>query len=207
MLSIYRDKIKPVDEVNYLISLTDGFPEKHIKKWQRLNYVNSEYVYVVLNGEFEYRRIYDDLCLFTARNPFMFGITSIFNDVGHVYGLARSELIVRMIKKSEFIALLTQANAWSQMTKILTWYLLVANKRDDILVARSAYDVIREFLLEINDLIILGQHKINIYDYIQEYTNLARSTIVKILSELKRGEYIEVDKGHLIKINSLPVKY
>jgi hypothetical protein len=137
----------------------------------------------------------------------MFGITSIFNDVGHVYGLARSELIVRMIKKSEFIALLTQANAWSQMTKILTWYLLVANKRDDILVARSAYDVIREFLLEINDLIILGQHKINIYDYIQEYTNLARSTIVKILSELKRGEYIEVDKGHLIKINSLPVKY
>lgn len=45
------------------------------------------------------------------------------------------------------------------------------SKRDDVLVARSAYSVVREFLYEINDLIVQQQRDINVYDYIQEYTN------------------------------------
>lgn len=207
MLSIYRDKLKPTEELDYLIALTDGFPEKTIKKWQRLNYVNSEYIYIIVSGEFEYRRLCDDLCLFSARNQFIFGMTSLFYDVGHIYGVAKSNIVVRLVKKTEFFALLTQSGAWPQITKVLAWYLLIFNKRDDILVARSAYDVVREFLLEINDMIVNHQREINIYDYIQEYTSLARSTIVKILSDLKKGQYIEVDKGRLIKIHSLPVKY
>ncbi|WP_337242198.1 helix-turn-helix domain-containing protein, partial [Proteus faecis] len=48
---------------------------------------------------------------------------------------------------------------------------------------------------------------INIYDYIQEYTNLARSTIIKILSDLKKGQYIVVEKGRLISLTNLPEKY
>ena len=60
------------------------------------------------------------------------------------------------------------------------------SKRDDVLVARSAYSVVREFLYEINDLTVHQQRDINVYDYIQEYTNLARSTIIKILSDLKK---------------------
>ncbi len=60
------------------------------------------------------------------------------------------------------------------------------SKRDDVLVARSAYSVVREFLYEINDLTVHQQRDINVYDYIQEYTNLARSTIIKILSDLEK---------------------
>jgi len=75
------------------------------------------------------------------------------------------------------------------------------------LVARSAYSVVREFLLEINDLILYQNRDINVYDYIQEYTNLARSTIIKILSDLKKGKYIVVEKGKLINISSLPERY
>lgn len=75
------------------------------------------------------------------------------------------------------------------------------------MVARSAYSVVREFLIEINELIVDHQRDINIYDYIQEYTNLARSTIIKILSDLKKGQYIVVEKGRLISLTSLPEKY
>ncbi|MBU5540769.1 helix-turn-helix domain-containing protein, partial [Pluralibacter sp. S10_ASV_43] len=65
----------------------------------------------------------------------------------------------------------------------------------------------REFLYEINDLIVQQQRDINVYDYIQEYTNLARSTIIKILSDLKKGQYIVVEKGRLLNLTALPEKY
>jgi hypothetical protein len=81
------------------------------------------------------------------------------------------------------------------------------SKRDDVLVARSAYSVVREFLLEINELIVHHQRDINVYDYIQEYTSLARSTIIKILSDLKKGQYIVVEKGRLLNMTTLPEKY
>lgn len=81
------------------------------------------------------------------------------------------------------------------------------SKRDDVLVARSGYSVVREFLYEINDLIVQQQRDINVYDYIQEYTNLARSTIIKILSDLKKGQYIVVEKGRLLNLTALPEKY
>ena len=94
-----------------------------------------------------------------------------------------------------------------ELTKILSWYICLLSKRDDVLVARSAYSVVREFLLEINELIVHHQRDINVYDYIQEYTNLARSTIIKILSDLKKGQYIVIDKGRLINMTALPEKY
>ena len=102
---------------------------------------------------------------------------------------------------------MTDNNLWPQLTKVLSWYICMLSKRDDVLVARSAYSVVREFLYEINDLIVHHQRDINVYDYIQEYTNLARSTIIKILSDLKKGQYIVVEKGRLLNLTTLPEKY
>ncbi|WP_180960703.1 helix-turn-helix domain-containing protein, partial [Klebsiella aerogenes] len=89
----------------------------------------------------------------------------------------------------------------------LSWYICLLSKRDDVLVARSAYSVIREFLIEINELIIHHNRDINVYDYIQEYTNFARSTIIKILSDLKKGNYIVIEKSRLMSMTTLPEKY
>lgn len=87
------------------------------------------------------------------------------------------------------------------------WYICLLSKRDDVLVARNAYSVIREFLIEIHTLITEHNRDINVYDYIQEYTNFARSTIIKILSDLKKGNYIVIEKGRLVTMNTLPEKY
>ena len=102
---------------------------------------------------------------------------------------------------------MAEKNLWPDLTKVLSWYICVMSKRDDVLVARSAYSVVREFLYEINDLTVHQQRDINVYDYIQEYTNLARSTIIKILSDLKKGQYIVVEKGRLLNLTALPEKY
>ena len=40
---------------------------------------------------------------------------------------------------------MTEKGLWPELTKVLAWYICLLSKRDDVLVARSAYSVVREF--------------------------------------------------------------
>lgn len=207
MLSIYGKKLRPQPEMEAIISATEGFEEKTLKKWQKISTADSQYIHIIVSGEVEFRRESDELCMFTVTGQCVFGLSAIFYQSAHMYGLVRANTVVRSIKKEAFAQLMTEKNLWSELTKVLSWYICLLSKRDDVLVARSAYSVVREFLYEINELIVHQQRDINIYDYIQEYTNLARSTIIKILSDLKKGQYIVVEKGRLLNLTTLPEKY
>ncbi|MFX2575446.1 helix-turn-helix domain-containing protein [Enterobacter quasiroggenkampii] len=207
MLSIYGRKLRPHHEMENIISATEGYEEKTLKKWQKITTVDNEFIHVIVSGEVEFRRESDELCMFTLQGQCVFGLSSIFYNSSHMYGLVRSNTVVRSIPKDAFSQLMTEKGLWPELTKVLAWYICMLSKRDDVLVARSAYSVVREFLLEINELIVHHQRDINVYDYIQEYTNLARSTIIKILSDLKKGQYIVVEKGRLLNITNLPEKY
>jgi len=207
MLSIYGKNCRPTQAMDAIIAATDGFPEKTLKKWQKVNTADSDYIQVVVRGEIEIRRASDELSMFTMTTQGILGIAAVYNNAPLLYGLARTTTVIRTIKKSDFERVIGENNLWAEFTQILVWYIRILSKRDDVLVARSAYSVVREFLLEINDLIVLHKRDVNVYDYIQEYTNLARSTIIKILSDLKKGHYIVVEKGKLITINNLPERY
>lgn len=207
MLSIYGRKLRPYHEIEKIISATEGFEEKSLKKWQKISTVENEFIHIIVSGEVEFRRESDELCLFTLQGQCIFGLSSIIYHSSHMYGLVRSNTVVRSIPKDAFSQLMTEKGLWPELTKVLAWYICMLSKRDDVLVARSAYSVVREFLLEINELIVHHQRDINVYDYIQEYTSLARSTIIKILSDLKKGQYILVEKGRLLNITNLPEKY
>jgi len=207
MLSIYGRKLRPYHEIEKIISATEGFEEKSLKKWQKISTVDNEFIHIIVSGEVEFRRESDELCLFTLQGQCIFGLSSIIYHSSHMYGLVRSNTVVRSIPKDAFSQLMTEKGLWPELTKVLAWYICMLSKRDDVLVARSAYSVVREFLLEINELIVHHQRDINVYDYIQEYTSLARSTIIKILSDLKKGQYIVVEKGRLLNITNLPEKY
>ncbi|MFK3659986.1 helix-turn-helix domain-containing protein [Scandinavium sp. NPDC088450] len=207
MLRIYGNANRPEKELDVLISSTVGCEEKVLKKWQRINTTDSNYIYVVVSGEVEFRRESDELCVFTLSDKCLFGFSSVYCNSQHMYGLVRADTIVRRIKKDEFSQLMHERGLWEELMKVLSWYISLLSKRDDVLIARSAYSIVREFLIEIDQLIIQHQRDVNIYDYIQEYTNLARSTIIKILADLKKGGYIVVEKGRLMNITSLPEKY
>lgn len=207
MLSIYVNKLRPQAEVDAIVAATAAFPERTLKKWQKVNIADSDYIHIVISGEVELRRTSDELSMFIVRRQYILGISGIFYNSEHLYAIARSSVVVRTIKKDDFIRLMTETNLWPELSKVLSWHICVMGKRDDVLVARSAYSVVREFLLEIHELMTVHNRDINIYDYIQEYTNLARSTIIKILSDLKKGHYIVVEKGKLIALNTLPERY
>lgn len=207
MLSIYSEKNRPQEELDAIIAATEGYEEKTLRKWQRLSTENSEVIQIIVSGEVEFRRESDELCMFTLQNKCLFGLSSIYYSTTPVYGLVRTNTVIRTLKKADFIRLMSEKNLWESLSKVLSWYVCLLSKRDDVLVARNAYSIVREFLLEINELMVHHQRDINVYDYIQEYTSLARSTIIKILADLKKGNYIRVDKGRLLYLSALPEKY
>ncbi|WP_285128226.1 helix-turn-helix domain-containing protein [Leclercia adecarboxylata] len=207
MLSIYGKNCRPQEAIDAIVAATAEYPEKTLKKWQKIITADVNYIHIVISGEVEIRRVSDELSMFTMRSAGFLGVSSIYNKASYMYGIARDTTVIRTIRKDEFERLIGEKNLWPQFSQILVWYIGLLSKRDDILVARSAYSVVREFLLEINELIIYQNRDVNVYDYIQEYTNLARSTIIKILSDLKKGHYIVVEKGKLKNITSLPERY
>lgn len=207
MLSIYSKKCRPQQAMEAIVAATAECPEKTLKKWQKITSADPDYIHIVVSGEVEIRRKSDELSMFVMRHPGLLGVCANYSNACHIYGLARTATVIRTIKKTDFERLIDEHNLWAEFSKILAWYISILHKRDDVLVARSAYSVVREFLLEINELIVQHKRDVNVYDYIQEYTNLARSTIIKILSDLKKGQYIVVEKGKLISINALPERY
>jgi len=207
MLNIYSRNSRPEKAIDAIIAATADYPEKTLKKWQKVITADTNYVHILIRGEIEIRRRSDELSMFTMRYAGFLGVSAVYNRASHMYGIARDTSVIRTIKREEFERIISENNLWLEFSQILVWYIDILSKRDDVLVARSAYSVVREFLLEINDLILYQNRDINVYDYIQEYTNLARSTIIKILSDLKKGQYIVVEKGKLINISSLPERY
>lgn len=99
MLSIYGKKLRPQNEVNAIISATSGFEEKTLKKWQKISTSDSQYIHIIVSGDVEFRRESDELCMFTAQGPCIFGLCSMFYSATHMYGLIRSNTVVRSKKK------------------------------------------------------------------------------------------------------------
>jgi DNA-binding IscR family transcriptional regulator len=48
------------------------------------------------------------------------------------------------------------------------------------------------------------RNKINVADYIVKRTNLSRSMVMKTLSQLRHDNYVEISKGKLTALRTLP---
>ncbi len=49
--------------------------------------------------------------------------------------------------------------------------------------------------------------QIGVINYIQTHTHISRSVIAEMLSALRKGNYIEMQKGKLIAVHKLPLNY
>ena len=71
----------------------------------------------------------------------------------------------------------------------------------------SAYDIIRFQLVELMQEPDAIRQQITAAAYIKSRTYLSRSGIMRILAELRTGNYITMERGILLDINHLPRKY
>ncbi|HEX4504004.1 MAG TPA: helix-turn-helix domain-containing protein [Scandinavium sp.] len=94
-------------------------------------------------------------------------------------------------------------NLWRDLYIILSYSSLLMFQQFEVMGMGSLYDVVKYYLFKIESDAEIKK-KENVCHYITTRTGYSRSGVMTIIRELRKGGYIEMDNGRLLRINSLP---
>ena len=89
----------------------------------------------------------------------------------------------------------------------LAWQNRILELRDVQLIGHNSYEQIRATLLSMIDWNEELRSRIGVMNYIHQRTRISRSVVAEVLAALRKGGYIEMNKGKLVAINRLPSEY
>jgi hypothetical protein len=152
-------------------------------------------------------RINDHLLMANMKAPMLLGFNiNSFNNRDvylKVNGFLRYEIVERSVLK----AAVNDLNLWESLANLFMYTDLRILESHFSSVGNSSYSLIKNNLID-----LMAEHngireEITACDYIVGKTLLSRSLVMKILSDLKKGGYIEIKRGMLLDINRLPDAY
>ncbi|VTN11999.1 putative DNA-binding transcriptional regulator [Raoultella terrigena] len=115
---------------------------------------------------------------------------------------------VLRIDSDRAIQLFREHDLWEEVTSLLAYHTSYLVYRDDLVLQQRTYSVIRNHLMEMLLMPDETRLRVSILEYIQDRTHLSRSSILNVLSALKKGGYIEFARGgYLQSVNMLPEKF
>lgn len=113
--------------------------------------------------------------------------------------------VLPLTKVNEVI---TKENLWESLASLLVYTAGRVYDHCTRITAPSSYDIIRSQLYELMKESVEFRRNITAANYIQSRTFLSRSSIMKILADLKKGGYIITERGVLLQIQqNIPLKY
>ncbi|MBL5897833.1 helix-turn-helix domain-containing protein [Lelliottia amnigena] len=202
--------MKPEGIIKTLIhEISDPSCIRHGQERTIISLDNYEHdmTFILHVGTVAVHRSTDQLLLKFSEAPMIIGMNDLFNAHEGMYYQVHGEVKYEIRKKSDILALLDSKNLWKEAAYCYMYgvkELLTAHKKS---AGLTTYELIRQSLMTLMAKKETLRQTINTCDYIQEKTHISRSRVMKILSDLKIGNYIEIERGVLIKINKLPKTY
>lgn len=161
--------------------------------------------YIILSGHVSYRHKENGFVISYMYPDYLIGIGHFL--IKHNAGYFHSETDTETIRITErkFNELFTaNIDLWKSLSYYMTYLCHCLIIRDTKINSKNAYHTIKSLLIELMEQPKSVSQKITASRFILERTHLSRSTVMYILSELRRGQYITIKKGVLIQINKLP---
>lgn len=117
--------------------------------------------------------------------------------------------IIDSISVEDFIKVIEENKLWPDVINIMVTIINSLAARTATSGLQSAYEIIRSYLIYMDsENACAVKERYTVVKYMQTFSRLSRSIILKILSELKAGGFIEMEKGRLIRINrNLPDRF
>ncbi|MFK3658907.1 helix-turn-helix domain-containing protein [Scandinavium sp. NPDC088450] len=177
---------------------------KRYPKGTRINILNGEtrVCQLILSGSIEIRRKSDNLLIVTLLPPNILGLS-----VREIYVITKESCQVATLPLDEAYRHFSELGLWETVAQHL---LAVTNKLYSYskqLSAPTVYEIICFKLVELMNEPELIRTNIAVERYIREKTHISRSSVMKILADLKTGGYIVLEEGRLLEIRHLPSKY
>lgn len=166
-------------------------------------------LWLISNGSVSLYRGYDDLKISGTTGPMVIGLGELFEPIGRYYFRASRGSKVSSISINQAKAIFTEQQLWQDVADVLSYAIHIMIYRDEHLVSKSSYSIIRAKLLEyMQKKESIDLSRTGIVAYIQETTHLSRSLIYNIISQLTEGGYIKTSNGKLVEIiKPLPKNY
>jgi hypothetical protein len=120
------------------------------------------------------------------------------------YLFAETDCNGYFVPLSDFLTAADTYALWHDIARILAHRLMAMSARENELVGVNSYSKVRAILIELWHYPDELKQQINILNIIQRRTNLSKSRTMKILSELKKGSYINIESGKLTGLTNLP---
>lgn len=122
---------------------------------------------------------------------------------------AISPCMVDSVSVNDFIKVIETHRLWPDLVNIMIATINQLAARSAMSGLQSAYGIIRSNLLYMDsETTCTLKERYTVVKYMQPFSRLSRSIILKILSELKAGGFIEMEKGKLIRISrNLPDRF
>lgn len=177
-------------------------PPRKLVVWKQQSEAN---LYLFLDGEISILRSSDNLILAKICDPHVFGIAEIFQSQrSHSLRPEMTSTLLK-IKAEKAKKIFDEQNLWRSATELLAYHTAYLGYRDAIVLQQYTYPIVRDHLIEMMTLPEESRKKITILRYIQERTYLSRSSILNILSKLKKSGHIVYARGGILKeIKSIP---
>ncbi|WP_232776976.1 helix-turn-helix domain-containing protein [Rahnella sp. AA] len=205
VLDLLAPMPKPVEAINKLIAIfrTESAPLeiKGEGSFIGLNQEEGESrVLLVLEGALNIYRIIDNLRFARASYPNIFGMQgSPFRN--NLYQFKREKgSLIESLPYSLALELINDHRLFNEVLAFQTYLSDFQAYRTNLLISKSTYQIVCAFLFELEMMPPEERLRTSVFNYIQEHTHLARSGVMKILSDLRQGEYINIENGKLIAI-------
>lgn len=209
-IDIFLHENKPEQSFQELITAlnTQAIPLL-TRKGTVLQYATDEikYCYLLHKGHVVINRTIDGLSLNSETAPFVFGF-SMLSDIPCRLTLCTSaDAVVSRLPLGEAMDIIQQHVLWESLSHVMVHISSRIFTHCTRLSQPGAYGAIRYLLFDLSLESDEFRKSESVVNYVQNRCFLSRSGIMAVLSTLRRGNYIEINNGKLIKINYLPTKF
>lgn len=206
-----KPPVRPQPVIEQLLDVLEPFatPINAIaRKRLSWDYKGKPQLYLFRKGELSIIRASDSLLMVTVYDPHLFGVAEMIQPSRSHSLRAEVASDISRIDADKAIAIFREQQLWEEVTTLLAYHTSYLAYRDVLVLQQRTYSVIRNHLLEMIQLPEETRMRVSMLDYIQDRTHLSRSSILNVLSALKKGKYITfIRGGYLQDVSSLPEKF
>lgn len=204
------ERLKPTADIEQLmVHLNPGINIIKTYNNQIINYDKNKVrqCFLLHKGSVSLYRMVDGMVLNTESAPYVFGMSTQLTQAEYLYIRVHDAAEISMLPIARANEIISEHNLWKSLAYLLIYTATRVYDHCTKISALTSYDVIRYQLYELMSETESVRRSVTIAKYVQGRTFLSRSSIMKILAELKKGGYIITDKGMLVSINHIPLKY
>ncbi len=167
----------------------------------------GSYCYLIRSGICKLHHGPDEILINTMYIPGIIGVGGVLAANRMLFLQTHTSAEIAIANTQEIRQIIARLNLWELLSRHIY---RVTNRffmLSSYLNSPTAYEILRFQLLELMSEPVEFRENISAAQYIQQKTRLSRSSIMKILSQLKQGGFVRLENGTLKEICHLPLKY